>query len=447
MTVRGESEPAVLPPPPGDARGDGGAAAPAGRRLPDGALRAPALVGANALHYVFSVVASRLLGPSGYGALAALLGLVLVGAVPGLALQSVAARHTALAGGEGPDLAGLTARLLRVVAATGVVLGLLTVAAAPLLAGFLRLGSPTPVFALAACLVVLPLLSGLHGMLQGRRRWRALAAVQLAGAATKLTLGTALVLAGRGVTGALTGAALAYALEAALALRLVRLAGAPPGPRAGRESPVRPDGSGTRRLGREALAAGAGIAALHLLTNGDVLLARNVLPGPASGEYAVGAVVAKVAFWAPQFLVVVTYPRLVVAAEPRHELARAAAAVLAIGTAVTAGAALLGPALLPLVFGPAYAGVAPLLWVFAVLGTVLALVQLVLYAGLAAGRPAVGGVLVVAGAAGAALVLTRAGTVEAVVGLALAAALAGLAGGWALVARRPPPGRGRVRRW
>ncbi len=62
------------------------------------ALLGPAMVAANALHWLAAVVASRLLGPGPYGGLAALLGLVLAGTVPGIALQSVAARRSARAG-------------------------------------------------------------------------------------------------------------------------------------------------------------------------------------------------------------------------------------------------------------------------------------------------------------------------------------------------------------
>ena len=57
-----------------------------------------ALTAANGLGYLLTVVASRRLGPEGYGALAALLGLVLVGNVLALGLQAVVARRV-VAGG------------------------------------------------------------------------------------------------------------------------------------------------------------------------------------------------------------------------------------------------------------------------------------------------------------------------------------------------------------
>jgi len=75
-------------------------AVPRSRSLRRDALVLAAGMGvANAGNYAFNVVMAFLLGPEAYGALAALLALVLVGSVPGLALQAVVARRTALAGG------------------------------------------------------------------------------------------------------------------------------------------------------------------------------------------------------------------------------------------------------------------------------------------------------------------------------------------------------------
>ena len=77
-------------------------AVPRSRSLPRDALVLGAgMAVANAGNYAFNVVMAFLLGPEAYGALAALLAVVLVGSVPGLALQAVVARRTALATGAG----------------------------------------------------------------------------------------------------------------------------------------------------------------------------------------------------------------------------------------------------------------------------------------------------------------------------------------------------------
>ena len=72
-------------------------AVPRSRSLRRDALVLAAGMGvANAGNYAFNVVMAFLLGPEAYGALAALLALVLVASVPGLALQAVVARRTTL---------------------------------------------------------------------------------------------------------------------------------------------------------------------------------------------------------------------------------------------------------------------------------------------------------------------------------------------------------------
>src|SRR4029453_9904170 len=81
---------------------------------------APAMAAANLPNYAFNLVMSRPLGPAAYGALGALLALVLVGTVPGVALQAVVARHTTLAGG---DVGRLWSRALMAGVGVGAALG------------------------------------------------------------------------------------------------------------------------------------------------------------------------------------------------------------------------------------------------------------------------------------------------------------------------------------
>ena len=70
---------------------------PAGRS--GGIAVAVGMAVANLLGYALNLVASRLLGPTGFGALGALLGVVLIGNVAALGLQTVTAR--VLAGTRG----------------------------------------------------------------------------------------------------------------------------------------------------------------------------------------------------------------------------------------------------------------------------------------------------------------------------------------------------------
>jgi O-antigen/teichoic acid export membrane protein len=373
---------------------------------------------ANAGNYGFNLVMAFLLGPEAYGALAALLALVLVGGVPGLALQAVVARRTALAGGPvWPGARWLAGR-------AGLGLALLTVVAGPGLVLFLHLDSAVPVLWLALALAPTPLLFAVQGLLQGRERFGALAAVMVAGAGVKLAIGLALVAAGLGVSGAMAGVAAGGALAALAGLRLAREQGV--------------DVRRARGWWPEVGGATTGLLGLFLLANLDVLLARHVLDQAAAGRYALGAVVAKIAFWAPQFVVTIVFPRLVGGADPRRLVGGSAAVIGGFGgllAAALAVAALAGLAV-P-VLGGGYAGLGPLLPLFATLGTGLALVQLLLFEGIATRDRRMGRAVAVALVAEVALVAGPLhGSVGQVAGAALAVVATLAAAGWWLLRQR-----------
>ncbi len=388
----------------------------------DALVLAAGMAVANAGNYAFNLVMAFLLGPEAYGALAALLALVLVGSVPGLALQAVVARRTTLARGAAWPGAGW------LVGRAGLGLVLLTVLAGPGLVLFLHLDSAVPVLWLALALAPTPLLFATQGLLQGRERFGALAAVMVAGAAVKLAAGLALVAAGLGVSGAMAGVAAGGVLAALAGLRLAR--------------PATAAGTGAARSGagwwREVGTATAGLLGLFLLANVDVLLARHYLDRAAAGRYALGAVVAKIAFWAPQFVVTVIFPRLVGAADPRRLLAGSALVIAGFGALLGGGLAVadrLGLAV-P-VLGGGYAGLGPLLPLFAALGTALALVQLLLFEGIATRDRRMGRAVAAALVAEVALVAGPLhGSVGQIAGTALAVALALAVAGWWLLRRR-----------
>jgi len=464
----------------------------------DALVLAAGMAVANAGNYGFNLVMAFLLGPEAYGALAALLALVLVGSVPGLALQAVVARRTALAGGSvWPGARWLVGR-------AGLGLALLSVVAGPGLVLFLHLDSAVPLLWLALALAPTPLLFAVQGLLQGRERFAALAAVMVAGAAVKLAFGLALVAAGFGISGAMAGVAAGGVLAALAGLRLAASAGlrfAAPGvvdnpapsfpgsatlpvgapllevggatcpevegatcPEVG--GGVRPEVGGGVGQGvegatspgveggthpevevavgpepgwwREVGGATAGLLGLFLLANLDVLLARHYLDRAAAGRYALGAVVAKIAFWAPQFVVTIVFPKLVGGAGRRRLLGTSALVIGGFGgllAAALAVAALAGLAV-P-VLGGGYAGLGPLLPLFAALGTGLALVQLLLFEGIAARDRGMGRAVAVALVAEVALVAGPLhGSVGQVAGAALAVVATLAATGWWLVRQR-----------
>jgi O-antigen/teichoic acid export membrane protein len=325
-----------------------------------GGFIAPALLVANAVSYVLTVVAARQLNHEQYGELGAYLGVLLVLAVPAIALQAVVARAAASRSAD-------DARpLLRRAAGLGAGLALVVAALSPAVGAFLHSSIASPLW-LAVQLAPLVVLCAAMGVLQGAERFTALALV-IGAQALGRVCGIVPLLFGGSAADVLAALAIGTVLAAALAIALLR--------------PV-PGSKSTPFGSREVAAASGGLLALLLLANLDVLLARNVLSGDQSGRYSAGAVLAKAAFWLPQAVSVVAFPRLVDVELGRALLRRSVALVTALGIVEVLGCLLLARTVLRVTFGASYASLSNVAWLWVVQGAALSLVQLVVYRAIA----------------------------------------------------------------
>ena len=330
-------------------------------------LVAGALGIAQVAAYAVSVVAARALGPDGFGILAALLGILLIGSVLAMGIQAVAARRLVQVDAVSRD--GAARSMLRDGLIGGGAVALATLAISPLLVWLLRLDGWGALVLAAATLVPITWAGAQYGVAQGRESYGRLATVYavvglgrgIGGVTGALVTGTPL--------GTMAGLALGTAVGAIIGRIVVApLAAAP------RE---RLDGF----FGESAHATHA-LLALFVLTNIDVLLARALLNPDEAGIYGVGAVIAKVAFWLPQFVGVVAFPRFADARRGRATVI-SLLAVAAIGALVVAGTALLPGLVVAFVGGAAYVSLVPLAWLFAAIGASFALAQALLLTRLA----------------------------------------------------------------
>ena len=115
----------------------------------------------------------------------------------------------------------------------------------------------------------------------------------------------------------------------------------------------------------------------------DVVLARVVLDDHTSGLYAAGLVLTKAVLFLPQFVVIVAFPTMARQGGSRGLHLAGLGLVLGTGALATLAVALLPGVALAFAGGPAYQDVRPHLWIFASLGTVLSLIQLLVYSALA----------------------------------------------------------------
>ena len=235
---------------------------------------------ANALHFAFHVLMARMLGPAGYGALAALMALLYVGYVLTEAMQTVMARYTARAAGPG-EVRTLVERSLRrglrgAAAIAGAYL-LLTPALAPLL----RLSLPLmAVFALA--FATLPLIPVTRGTLLGLSRFGGFGMSMLAEVVVKVGLGALAVWIGWNELGA--AAAVGLSLVVAFLSGFVPLRGL-------REvDPAPAETVGIVAYGVPVLVVTATTMAFYSI---DVLLARALFPAAVAGQYAVASLLGK----------------------------------------------------------------------------------------------------------------------------------------------------------
>lgn len=373
-----------------------------------GAVTAGSLI-ANIAAYLLHLPASRWLGPEGYGAFAALLSAQLLVAVPSLALQAVVARERV----RGVPDAGLRSLGARVAVLVAVVAALAVVPVSLLL--------DTPVWATAAALApgpVLCLVATEQGVLQGSERFRALAVVLALAGCGKVVPAVAVLAAGGGVGAALAAGAVGVAV-AWVGARI--LTATPPSP-----PPSAPSSPGVAAV----LAAGQVQLVMMALTSVDLLLARALLAPEDAGRYALGAVAAKAAFWLPQAVGTVLYPRMADPAGHRGAVRSAIGVLVGIGAVMVLAAAVASP-LVPAVVGAEYGPVAGILWAFAALGVVLSVLQAVLLATIATDRTAWAGIAWAGLALTAAAVWAVPRDVEAVLGATLAVVtLTTVAAGW-----------------
>jgi len=381
------------------------------------------------LAYIVSVVAARALGPEQFGVFAALLGVILIGSVLALGIQAVAARR--LVHIDSADREGASRDILRDGLIGGAAAAAATLVISPLLMWLLRLQGWLPLLLVALTLIPLTWAGSQYGVAQGRESYRRLAAVYLAVGLGRGAGGVVGAIASQSVLGTMVGLTIGTAVGALIGRWCI----AP----LARAHPVRVSGF----FGETAHATHA-LLALFVLTNVDVLLARALLTPYQAGEYGVGAIIAKVAFWLPQFIGVVLFPRF---ADQR----RARATLVAVGAVAAMGFVVLGvTAAVPwlvvnVVGGAAYAELIPIAWMFAAIGALFALAQALLLTRLALDdRRAV---IAVWAAAALLVVLATLVIAHSVSGIASSALLAGatLSVAGAVVAgveiralRRPP---------
>lgn len=336
-----------------------------------GAGIAVAIMVMNVATYSFQMVAARILGPAQYGGVASLMALLLVVAVAQLGLQATAARRISAT----PDhVAQIERVILRVTYRASLVLGLLMLAVAPIVWKVLRLDSIVPALLVAVATVPLTVLGGQIGILQGERRWLALGAMYLTMGVPRLVIGGLFISVRPTEGAAMAGVALSLFLPVVLGYVLLRHPRVPGADSAANE---------LRPTLRETMTNSVALLAFFVLSNADIVIARNTLDSHDAGLYAGGLILTKAVLFLPQFVVVVAFPSMATTDERRTALLRSLGLVTVAGVCGVIGAWLLSDVAMIFIGGAEYSDVQSRLWLYAVLGTLLSMLQLLVYSVLA----------------------------------------------------------------
>ncbi len=324
----------------------------------------------NVATYGFQIIAARILGPGQYGGVASMMSLLLVVGVVQLGMQATASRRVTDTPGEER---AIERTVLRATYRAAIVVGVVMLAASPLVWRGLRLDSIYPALLVAVCAVPLTIMGGQAGVLQGERRWLELAMVYLALGIPRVLVATAAMWVRPTEGAAMAGVALAQFAPAVVGWWVLRRrassAEAAPGP-------IKP-------VVVEMLHGSFALLGFFALSNVDILIARNVLSDHVSGLYAGGLILTKAVLFLPQFVVIIAFPSMSAEASRRSALLKSLALVAGLGVCAIAGSWLLSGLAMIFIGGPDYAEIEGLLWVFAILGTVLSVLQLLVYSVLA----------------------------------------------------------------
>ncbi len=251
------------------------------------------------LGYAYQIVMGRMLTPSDYGLLSAMVGLGLILPVPLSAAMLILTRKFAeyRARNEHDRIADLWFLARRWTVRSSIVATLLYLAFTPLIRGFLDVPSLWPIFLLGAWMIVL-ILSGVHAaLLQGVQSFKWLGSGTLLTAVVKIVVSIALVAAGYGIYGALCGLLLAsIAMWFSFSLASRRYVLTPP---------LKGDHSFTFRDTWPVVAA---TVAFTMMSQLDIVLVRHYFDSHEAGIYAAASNLGKAVMYLPGSIAIALFP-------------------------------------------------------------------------------------------------------------------------------------------
>ncbi|MDX6373238.1 MAG: hypothetical protein QOD98_2226 [Nocardioidaceae bacterium] len=341
------------------------------RRLRTGAVIAVAMGIMNLSTYGYTVLAAHTIGKEAYGAFSALMGALLVISVLSLGLQATGARRISA---HPEQVVAIERVVLGVGLRSALVLGTVCLALAPVLNAVLHLDSLPTALMVGVAAFPLTYMGAQAGVLQGERRWGLLALVYLAQGLGRVAFGVGLMVFWPTEFAAMAGVALGCWVPVVIgALALSR-------PRS--DAPYSEGHPGLELL-REVGHSSQALLAFFALSNADILVARATMSDSQAGLYAAGLIMAKAILFLPQFVVVVAFPSMSKEQTSRTTLLAALGLSALLGFVGVVATLVLPSWAQVFVGGKDFAPITDDLWKFAIVGILLAMIQLLVYSALA----------------------------------------------------------------
>ena len=341
-----------------------------------------AIVVLNLGTYAFQLAAGQLLGPAGFGELAALLALLNLIGLPLGAVQIALARHVAELRASHRDLAADALARAFLLAGVGGSLGLMALYAALLvpLDHVLGLSSIVPLALLGLAIPAAVALPVMLGLLQGEQRFREYSVALAATGALRPGIFGAAYFYGYRLTGAVVAIVLAAFAGCGLAAR--------------RSLEVLRAGEGGLRVLRDPARAmvpiAAGFLAITALTNIDLLFAKGALSDDDAGVFGAGALIGRAILYLPTAMFAVMLPRVaarrIAGGDTRDILGRTVLLLTVLCVVFTATLFLFPETILSLFFGDDYLEGASELGLFGLAASLFSLLNLYVNYDLARGE-------------------------------------------------------------
>ena len=261
-------------------------------------------LGANIFHYLFHSIASRKLGPADYGALSSMLALLTIASISGQAIQIVLAKKIAIqvVKKKYDYILSLAKHFLIKVLIISTIVVVLFLSSSFFLKKFFRLDSIWPLWVLGITVISMLMLTVIRSLLQGFQYFTVLGLSIFLESGLRLGIGTAFILWGWGVSGALIGNWVSDTVVFILVI--------PPLLWILREKIITIASQELREIYRETLFILAVLTSCVLLGILDVIMVKHFFAPTLAGYYSAVALVGKTFLLIPVTIAQVMLPKV-----------------------------------------------------------------------------------------------------------------------------------------